>query len=88
MIEPVDASADAAHQLAHEIYHALDRHRLSAARLQHGDGEATWAFLTDAVPRGIDTRNGLEDTLYEPRGELTSGNPALFRAARALGAGA
>jgi uncharacterized protein (DUF849 family) len=88
MIEPVDASADAARQLADDIHRALDRHGLNAPRLQHGDGDATWAFLSDAVRRGVDTRIGLEDTFYEPDGQLTAGNEALVRAARALGAGA
>jgi uncharacterized protein (DUF849 family) len=87
MIEPVDASADAARQLADEIHEALDRLGLNMPRLQHGDGAATWAFLTDAIRRGVDTRIGLEDTFYEPNGALTSGNEALVRAARTLGAG-
>ncbi len=38
------------------------------------------------APR-FDTRIGLEDTIYEPNGELTTGNEALVRAARQLGAG-
>jgi uncharacterized protein (DUF849 family) len=48
----------------------------------------TWVLLTDAIRRGVDTRVGLEDTVYEPNGERTSGNAALVRAARAWGAGA
>lgn len=44
-------------------------------------------LLTNAIRRGIDTRIGLEDTLYEPSGERTAGNEALVRAARELGAG-
>ena len=43
-------------------------------------------LLTDAVRRGIDTRIGLEDTIYEPNGELTTRNAALVRAANRLGA--
>jgi uncharacterized protein (DUF849 family) len=45
-------------------------------------------LLSDAIRRGIATRIGLEDTLYEPDGERTAGNEALVRAARKLGAGA
>jgi hypothetical protein len=43
-----------------------DRLGLEASRLQHGDGDATWVLLSDAIRRGIATRIGLEDTLYEP----------------------
>lgn len=46
-----------------------------------------WVLLTDAIQRGIDTRIGLEDTLYEPDGSRTTGNAALVRAAVRLGAG-
>ena len=43
-------------------------------------------LLRDAVRRGLDTRVGLEDTLHGPNGERTTGNEALVRAARELGA--
>jgi uncharacterized protein (DUF849 family) len=66
----------------------LDGFGLTVPRLQHGDGEATWLLLADAVRRGLDTRIGLEDTLSDPDGGRTAGNPMLVRAARALGAGA
>jgi uncharacterized protein (DUF849 family) len=87
MIEPVEATATGALALVEAIHSALDGHGLVAPRLQHGDGEATWALLTDAVRRGIDTRVGLEDTFLEPDGTVTAGNPALVRAAVILGAG-
>jgi uncharacterized protein (DUF849 family) len=63
------------------IHAALDGHGLTAPRLQHGDGEATWTLLADAVRRGLDTRVGLEDTLNMPDGRRTPGNEALIRAA-------
>jgi len=88
LVEPVAASAADALGLVADIHRALDRLGLTAPRLQHGDGEATWVLLTDAIRRGLDTRIGLEDTLYEPNGERTTGNEALVRAARELGAGA
>ena len=72
--------------LVEDIHDALDRYGLTAPRLQHGDGEVTWTLLADAVRRDLDTRIGLEDTLHEPDGERTSGNEALVRAARELGA--
>jgi uncharacterized protein (DUF849 family) len=85
LIEPVDVRAADAVPLVAAIHLELDRRGIAAPRLQHGDGESTWVLLADAVRRGIDTRIGLEDTLYEP--DLTAGNAALVHAARALGAG-
>lgn len=73
--------------LVEDIHEALDRFGLTAPRLQHGDGEVTWALLADAIRRGLDTCIGLEDTLHGPNGDRTSGNEALVRAARELGAG-
>jgi uncharacterized protein (DUF849 family) len=87
LVEPVEVSAADAVELVEDIHGALDRLGLTAPRLQHGDGEATWVLLTDAIRRGLDTRIGLEDTLHHPYGERTAGNEALVRAARELGAG-
>lgn len=86
-VEPVEVPAGSAVEFVDEIHRALDMLGLGAPRLQHGDGEATWVLLTDAVRRGIDTRIGLEDTLYQPNGDLTADNGALVRTARELGAG-
>jgi len=88
LIEPVELHASGAVAFVQRVHDALDRLGVSAPRLQHGDGQATWILLADALWRGIDTRIGLEDTLYEPNGERTTGNEALVRAARRLGAGA
>ena len=74
--------------LVESIHAVLDRHGLSAPRLQHGDREAIWVLLTDAVRRRIDTRIGLEDTFLGPDGRRTEGNVALVRGAVQLGAGA
>ena len=87
LIEPVDISAGDAVTLVDQIHATLDRLGLSAPRLQHGDGEATWVLLRDAIRRGIDTRIGLEDTVDGPDGARADGNEALVRAARGLGAG-
>jgi uncharacterized protein (DUF849 family) len=84
-VEPVEISAADAVAFVDDIHLAPDRLGLTAPRLQHGDGEATWVLLADAVRRGISTRIGLEDTLYEPNGERTAGNEALVRAAREQG---
>jgi uncharacterized protein (DUF849 family) len=80
LVEPVDAGAGAL-AVVEAIHHALDRVGVAAPRLQHGDGEATWVLLRDAVRRGIDTRIGLEDTQHEPDSTRTAGNEALVRAA-------
>jgi uncharacterized protein (DUF849 family) len=85
LVEPVDAGSGAV-ELIGGIHAVLDALVLSAPRLEHGDGEATWLLLCDAVERGVDTRIGLEDTLAEPGGQPATGNEALVRAARALGA--
>jgi uncharacterized protein (DUF849 family) len=87
LVEPVDVSAGDAVALVDEIHTALDRFGLTAPRLQHGDGEATWVLLRDAIRRGIDSRIGLEDTVDGPDGARTDDNAALVQAARALGAG-
>ena len=88
LIEPVDVSAADAESVVAGIHEALDRHGLSAPRLQHGDGESTWILIRDAIRRGIATRIGFEDTLELPSGDLATSNADLVRAARRLGAGA
>jgi uncharacterized protein (DUF849 family) len=80
-----DKATDAL-ELVEDIHGALDELGLASPRLQHGDGRVTWVLLRDAVCRGLDTRVGLEDTLRGPDGERTTGNKALVRAARELGA--
>jgi len=87
LVEPVEVPAADAVRLVDDIHRALDGFGLTAPRLQHGDGEATWVLITDAIQRGLDTRVGLEDTLLDPDGRPTTGNEALVRAARELGAG-
>jgi uncharacterized protein (DUF849 family) len=87
LIEPPAVPAAGAVAFVADIHAALDRLGPAAPRLQHGDGEAAWVLLVDAVRRGLDTRIGLEDTLRGPDGDRTAGNAALVRAARQLGAG-
>jgi uncharacterized protein (DUF849 family) len=87
LVEPVEVSPAEAVGVVGAIHAALDRLGLTAPRLQHGDGAATWVLIADAVRRGIDTRIGLEDTRDDPHGERTAGNAALVRAAMELGAG-
>jgi len=91
LVEPgelqVGQDPDAALALVESIHQTLDRFGLTVPRLQHADGAVTWVVLEDSIRRGIDTRIGLEDTIFEPDGSQTSGNAALVRAARRLGAG-
>ena len=87
LVEPVEVKASDAEEIVGEIHARLDGHGLRMPRLQHGDGEATWVLISDAVGRGVDTRVGFEDTLYGPDGEDAESNQALVRSARALGAG-
>jgi len=73
--------------LVSAIHCVLDRGDVRPPRLQHGDGEATWILIEDAIARGIDTRVGLEDTFFLPDGITAASNADLVRAAYALGAG-
>jgi len=66
------------------IHQILDRADVKAPRLPHGDGELTWILIEDAVRRGLDTRVGLEDTLYLADGSRARNNAALVTAARNL----
>jgi len=72
LIEPVDADPTNAVALVAAIRKAVSTRQI----LQHGDGEATWILLEDAVARGLDTRIGLEDTWRD-----TTGNEELVRRA-------
>ncbi len=90
LVEPGEAQGakDDALPMVDAIHQILDRADVKAPRLQHGDGALTWILIEDAVRRGVDTRVGLEDTLYLPDGSLARNNADLVTAARQLGAGA
>ena len=81
LVGPVDVARHYALACVQAIHDTLDRVGVLAPRLQHGDGEATWVLIEDAVRRGLDTRVGLEDTQYVPDGARAEGNEALVRAA-------
>jgi uncharacterized protein (DUF849 family) len=82
--EEIDADATAVLALDADIHAALDHHGITVPRLQHSSDSATWAVLTDALARGLDTRIGLEDTRRNPDGTLTTGNAELVRHAITL----
>ena len=67
--------------LAAAIEAALDRHGLTAPRLHHGYGVATWSVLRAAIGLGRDIRIGLEDTVVLADGRPASGNRELVEAA-------
>ncbi|MHC3427024.1 3-keto-5-aminohexanoate cleavage protein [Streptomyces sp. DT18] len=52
--------------------------------LLHGEDEGAWPVLALAAELGLDTRTGLEDTLFLPDGTVAHDNASLVRAARAL----
>jgi uncharacterized protein (DUF849 family) len=84
LVEPVDVDPRSTVALMDDIHQALDHAGIAAPRLQHGDGDATWVLIEDAVRRGLDTRVGLEDTQYDPDGERVASNEALVRCARRM----
>ena len=86
-IEPVEVSRADAISLVTSIHQVLDRGGVTAPRLQHGDGEATWILIEDAISRGMATRVGLEDTVLMPDGSPAMSNADLVRAAYDFGAG-
>jgi uncharacterized protein (DUF849 family) len=86
LVEPVNPPPGQAMAIVTEIHRALDDGGVTAPRLQHADGAATWAVLQDAIAAGLDTRVGLEDTLVLPDGARAPSNAALIAAARGLGA--
>ncbi len=87
LLEPVDVGPEDVGEVVADVHAALDRHGVSAPRLQHGQGPSTWIVLRDAIKRGIDTRIGLEDTLQGPDGEPVASNEELVGHACELGAG-
>ncbi len=82
-VEPFVTSADA-REVAASIHVALDEAGSKAPRLQHGDGEATWILVEDALRRNLDTRVGFEDSTHLPDGTLAASNAQLVSAAKDL----
>lgn len=87
LVERVEVGRKDAVAVVNAIHRVLDRHDVAVPRVQHGDGEAVWILLEDAVARGIDMRIGFEDALLLPDGTRAGSNAALVRAACGLGAG-
>lgn len=84
LVEAMEQAPAAAVANAAAIDDVLDRARIEAPRLHHGEGQTTWAVLAAAAARGRDVRVGLEDTLHLPDGRVPHDNAELVRAAVGL----
>jgi uncharacterized protein (DUF849 family) len=84
LVEPMDGDAEAAAKHAREIDQRLDRHGITAPRLHHGEGPATWRVIRQGIERGHSVRVGLEDTLVLPDGTRATSNADLVAAAAEL----
>lgn len=84
LIEPESESPGEALATARAVHEALDDAGVTAPRLAHGTGVATWSVLEWAAASGLDLRVGLEDTLTMADGSEAADNPELVSAAAAL----
>ena len=73
--------------VARSIEQRLDHFDITAPRLHHGTGPATWTVLQQAIGLGRDIRVGLEDTFLLPDGSAAPSNAALVTAALRLSPG-
>lgn len=83
ILRPVDDPA----AVARSIEQRLDHFDITAPRLHHGTGPATWTVLQQAIGLGRDIRVGLEDTFLLPDGSAAPSNAALVTAALRLSPG-
>jgi uncharacterized protein (DUF849 family) len=81
LIEVLDGPAADAVATANQILARLDRNRLPAPRLLHGEDDACWPLVAHAGRLGLPTRIGLEDTITGPDGSPAHDNAALVRQA-------
>jgi uncharacterized protein (DUF849 family) len=84
LVEVMRGSGAAAAAAAREIDAALDRLGVRVPRLHHGEGDAAWPVLRQAIVLGRDLRIGLEDTLSLPDGTPARDNAGLVAAALEL----
>lgn len=84
LVEVVDEEPEQAARHALELDRALDAIGITAPRLHHGSGNATWAVIAQAGELGRDMRVGLEDVLTLPNGDLAPDNASLVGAAVAV----
>jgi uncharacterized protein (DUF849 family) len=82
MLEPMDATTDAARQNVARMIELLDDQAIDRPRLLHGTGPTAWDMIAEAATRGYDTRVGFEDTLLLPNGARAASNAELVEAAK------
>lgn len=81
LVEPVASDPQAAITSADSLLAALEPLTPDVPRLVHGRDDAAWPVLEWALVRDLDSRIGLEDTLWLPDGAVAPDNPALIAAA-------
>jgi uncharacterized protein (DUF849 family) len=84
LVEVLEGAGSPAAAAARRIDAALDRLAITADRLHHGEREATWPVLRQALVLGHDIRIGFEDTLTLPDGTTAQSNAELIAAAAVL----
>jgi uncharacterized protein (DUF849 family) len=77
LLEPQEASADAALENVRAIEAILDRGGVKIPRLLHGLDATAWELIDAAVARGLDTRVGFEDILTLPSAKLAATNAEI-----------
>lgn len=81
LVEIVTGPAATAVERADAVIGRLDKAGSTAPRLLHGEDEACWPLIEHAGRLGVPTRIGLEDTVFDDRGQLAWDNADLVRRA-------
>lgn len=81
IVEPAATAPDAAITSADSLLVALEPLAPDVPRMVHGRDDTAWPVLEWALLRGLESRIGLEDTLWLPDGTITPDNAALVAAA-------
>jgi len=82
VVEPLTAKSGLAR--ARDLVDAFHPWESAVRVLLHSEDVASWTVLREAVRIGVDSRIGLEDTLFLPDGTRALGNGELVRAAVSL----
>ncbi len=84
LVEPMDADPDDAVALAAAIEQTVVTAAITLEQVHHGDGIASWAVNSRAIPLGHGIRTGLEDTPVLPDGRTATGNGELVASAASM----
>ncbi|MFK0072778.1 3-keto-5-aminohexanoate cleavage protein [Arthrobacter woluwensis] len=79
LVELPDTLPEEVPVLAEEILSVVSAAHPTLSVLLHGEERSAWSALSLATERGLDTRVGLEDTLFRPDGSVVSSNAELVR---------